>query len=67
LKLLRRIRDSVQIPVIASGGGDEPAQAWAAVDQGEVDAVLLASALHSGRRTVADYKTYLREKGVRVR
>lgn len=67
LELLRRIRDSVQIPVIASGGGDEPAQAWAAVDQGEVDAVLLASALHSGRRTVADYKTYLREKGVRVR
>ena len=67
LELLRRIRDAVRIPIIASGGGEEPAQAWAAVDQGEADAVLLASALHSGRRIVADYKTYLREKGARIR
>jgi cyclase len=67
LELLRRIRDAVRIPVIASGGGEEPAQAWAAVEHGEADAVLLASALHSGRRTVADYKAYLREKGARVR
>jgi cyclase len=67
LELLRRVRAAVRIPVIASGGGDQPAQIWEAIHQGEADAVLLASALHSGRRTVADYKNLLREKGARLR
>jgi cyclase len=67
LELLRQVRGAVRIPVIASGGGEDPAQAWAAVDQGEAEAVLLASGLHSGRRTVADYKNYFREKGARLR
>jgi cyclase len=67
LELIRRVRDSVTIPVIASGGGDTPAHAWKAVDLGRADAVLLASVLHDGRRTIQEFKTHLRAKGVFIR
>ncbi|MBN1940481.1 MAG: imidazole glycerol phosphate synthase subunit HisF, partial [Candidatus Aminicenantes bacterium] len=67
LDLLGRVRTAVRIPVIASGGGETPAQTWEAVVHGGADAVLLASVLHGGRRTISEFKTFLRKKGVFVR
>jgi cyclase len=67
LTLLDRVRRAVSIPVIASGGGETPSHAWEAVHRGQADAVLLASVLHDGRRTIQDFKTHLREKGAFVR
>jgi len=67
LELLRRVRTAVRLPVIASGGGETPAQAWEAVRKGKADAVLLASVLHDGRRTISQFKNHLHEKGVFIR
>ncbi|MCX6566104.1 MAG: imidazole glycerol phosphate synthase subunit HisF [Candidatus Aminicenantes bacterium] len=67
LELLRHVRAAVRIPVIASGGGDMPSHAWDAVNRGKADAVLLASVLHNDRRTISDFKRYLRKKGARIR
>jgi len=67
LELIRRVRDAVTIPVIASGGGNTPAHAWNAVNCGRADAILLASVLHDGRRTIQEFKAHLRTKGVFIR
>ncbi|MEE4311927.1 MAG: imidazole glycerol phosphate synthase subunit HisF [candidate division KSB1 bacterium] len=67
LELNRIVSESVNIPVIASGGAGTLEQMYEAVELGKADAVLLASLLHFGEFTVADIKNYLREKGVVVR
>lgn len=48
LELVRRISDSVDVPVIASGGAGGPEDVFAAVDEGRAQAVALASILHYG-------------------
>ena len=67
LELNRIVSESVNIPVIASGGAGTLEQMYEAVELGKADAVLLASLLHFGEFTVADIKNYLKEKGVVVR
>lgn len=67
LQLTRKVSESVNIPVIASGGAGTLEQLLDAIIVGKGDAVLLASLLHYGEYTVADIKRYLREKGVCVR
>jgi imidazole glycerol-phosphate synthase subunit HisF len=48
LELVRRIAESVDVPVIASGGAGSPEDVLAAVDDGRAQAVALASVLHYG-------------------
>jgi imidazole glycerol-phosphate synthase subunit HisF len=48
LELVRRIADSVDVPVIASGGAGSPEDILAAVNDGRAQAVALASILHYG-------------------
>ena len=67
LELTKTVSRSVNIPVIASGGAGTLEQMLDAIEQGEAEAVLLASLLHYGEYTVADIKEYLREKGVIIR
>jgi cyclase len=67
LELVRRVCESVSIPVIASGGAGTPEQVSLAVIRGKADAVLLASLFHDGDYTVADIKRHLRKTGVHVR
>jgi len=67
LELNRRVSETVNIPVIASGGAGTLEQMYEVIHKGKADAVLLASLLHYGEYTVADIKKYLKEKGVRVR
>lgn len=67
LALLHRVGSAVSIPVIASGGGRDPEHAREAVIHGRADAILLASVLHDGQKTIQDFKAYLREKGVFIR
>ena len=67
LELIRRVSESVSIPVIASGGAGTPEQVSLAVTRGKADAVLLASLFHDGDYTVADIKRHLRITGVHVR
>ncbi len=67
IELTRKISDSVNIPVIASGGAGNPQQITDAVKEGKADAVLLASLLHYGEYTIKDIKEYLKKKEICVR
>jgi imidazole glycerol-phosphate synthase subunit HisF len=67
LELTRTIADSVQIPVIASGGAGTCDHIHAALTQGKAEAALLASQLHYGQLSVAQIKNHLRDRGVQIR
>lgn len=66
LELLTAMRNAVDVPLIASGGGGTPGHLAAALTHG-ADAVLAASIFHDGDLTVAQLKGALRAEGVPVR
>lgn len=67
LELTRAIAQSVQIPVIASGGAGNCEHIHAALTEGKAEAALLASLLHYGQLSVAQIKTYLSDRACPVR
>ncbi|WP_319761184.1 imidazole glycerol phosphate synthase subunit HisF [Maridesulfovibrio sp.] len=67
LELTRLVAESVQIPVIASGGAGNPQHMVDAVTEGRATAALIASIVHYGDYTIPQLKEYMAEKGVRVR
>lgn len=67
LKLTRAIADSVEVPVIASGGVGTLQHLVEGVTEGHASAVLAASIFHFGTFTIPQAKQYLREHGVAVR
>ncbi len=67
LELTRRVSESVNIPVIASGGAGNPAHIYEALTAGKADAALAASIFHYAEYTVGEVKAYLMERGVPVR
>ena len=64
--LVAAVAGAVQVPVIASGGGETPEQMVAAIRAG-ADAVLAASIFHDGDITVEALKRRLGSLGVEVR
>lgn len=67
IELLQRIRDVVNIPIIAHGGAGKPEDAVAAIKEGGADAVAIARILHHGNFTIGDVKTAMAENGIEVR
>ena len=67
LALTREISQSIQIPVIASGGVGNLQHLVDGVVEGCADAVLAASIFHFGKYTIREAKDYMRAKGVEVR
>jgi cyclase len=67
LELTRAIATAVDVPVIASGGAGSLEHLVEGLVDGRADAVLAASIFHFGIHTIAEAKTYLRERGVPVR
>lgn len=67
LELTRAIAESVQIPVIASGGAGNCEHIHAALTKGKAEAALLASLLHYGQLSIAQIKTYLSDRACPVR
>jgi len=67
LELTRCISETVNIPVIASGGAGNPDHFKEAFTRGKADAALAASVFHYGNYPVPIVKRYLREEGVEVR
>jgi imidazole glycerol-phosphate synthase subunit HisF len=67
LELTRTISQSVNVPVIASGGAGNLQHMVEALSEGKADAALAASIFHYGTYTLAQAREYLREKGVPVR
>ncbi len=67
IELLRTISQTVDVPVIASGGAGELVHIKDAILSGKADAVLAASIFHFQEITLADIKKYLHNNGVPVR
>lgn len=67
LELTRAISESVDIPVIASGGVGNPHHIYEAFQWGKADAALAASIFHFNEFPVPQVKDYLKQKGVNVR
>ncbi|MEY2978168.1 MAG: imidazole glycerol phosphate synthase subunit HisF [Prochlorotrichaceae cyanobacterium] len=67
LDLTRTIAESVEIPVIASGGAGNCQHISEALTTGKAEAALLASLLHYGQLTIAEVKTHLAQAGIPVR
>jgi len=67
LELTRAVVDSVNVPVIASGGAGSLEHLYDALTVGGADAVLAASIFHYREYTIREAKEYLRRRGVVVR
>ncbi len=67
LELNRLISSNVNIPVIASGGAGTPEHILEVLADNGADAALLASMPHYGTYTIREIKTYLHDRGVKVR
>jgi cyclase len=67
LELTRTISDSIQIPVIASGGVGELDHLCEGILKGHAEAVLAASIFHFGQHTVQEAKEAMQAKGIEVR
>ncbi|MBR1507516.1 MAG: imidazole glycerol phosphate synthase subunit HisF [Eubacterium sp.] len=67
IPLTRIISDSVNIPVIASGGAGTKKHFLDSFTEGHADAALAASLFHFKELEIPDLKNYLREEGIPVR
>ena len=67
VELVRRISESVNVPVVASGGAGTLEHMYQVVSEGMADAVLAASIFHFGTHTIGEAKRYLSDRGVSVR
>ena len=67
LPLLKTVSDSVNVPVIASGGAGELSHLCDGVLVGKADAILAASIFHFGTYSVRQVKEYLSTCGIETR
>ncbi len=67
LELMRTISESVEVPVIASGGVGNLDHLTAGVLEGKADAVLAASIFHFGEYSVHQAKEHMARAGIEVR
>jgi cyclase len=65
--LLRAVSQSVNVPIIASGGMGAPADAIDAVFNGGADAVAMADVLHYERLNIGEVRDACRSSGLQVR
>ena len=67
LELTRSASESVEVPVIASGGVGNPAHMADGIINGKASAVLAASIFHFGECTIPETKQVMRDAGIPVR
>ncbi len=67
LELTRKVSESVNIPVIASGGCGNLEHIYEAFSIGKASAALAASIYHFREYTIEETKRYLAERGITVR
>jgi len=67
LELTKAINESIDIPVIASGGVGNPEHILEAFEIADASAALAASIFHFNEYPVPVVKEYLKEKGINVR
>jgi len=67
LEITRKIKEAVNVPVIASGGVGTLQHILDGLTKGKADAALAASIFHYKEYTVGDIKRFLKNKGITVR
>lgn len=67
VSLTKTVSEAVSIPVIASGGAGKSEDFYDIFTEGKADAALAASIFHYKETSVAEVKTYLKEKGLEIR
>ena len=67
LDLTRSVAEAVRIPLIASGGAGSLEHLYRGLTEAGASAVLAASIFHFREVTIAQAKSYLRERGVVIR
>lgn len=67
IALLKAIKESVSIPVIASGGAGKMEDFYEGIVDAKADGVLGASVFHYGEIEIKDLKKYLKDKGISVK
>ena len=67
MDLVQMVSDSVQVPVIASGGLGSADHAVSVVKDAKADAVAVADAFHYGRLSIPTLRAYLSEQDLNVR
>ena len=67
IPLTRMISDTVEVPVIASGGVGNLDHLAEGVIQGHADAVLAASIFHFAEYSIAEAKQHMAKRGIEVR
>ena len=67
LELTRKISESVNIPIIASGGAGSLESIVQVFNKGKADAALAASIFHYRKYSIKQVKRYLQKKGIGVR
>ncbi|MGI6083397.1 MAG: imidazole glycerol phosphate synthase subunit HisF [Limnochordia bacterium] len=65
IPLIRLLKESISVPVVASGGAGAPEHFLEAAQAG-ADILLAASVFHFGRIRISELKRYLKEHGVKV-
>ena len=65
--LYRALSDTVQVPLIASGGVGTLDHLVEGITEGHADAVLAASIFHFGEHTIGEAKRRMAEQGIEVR
>ncbi len=67
IEITKAVAETVEIPVVASGGAGSPEHLCEAVTAGEASAALAASIFHYGEYTISEAKQYMSQRGVPVR
>ncbi|MFH0875538.1 MAG: imidazole glycerol phosphate synthase subunit HisF [archaeon] len=67
LDLLRKLSESVNVPIIASSGAGNMEQIYCAFSKGCADAALVASIFHDNKYSIKEVKEFLKKKGLCVR
>ena len=67
IELTKLISDSLNIPIIASGGAGKLEHFKIVLEKGKASAILAASIFHFGEISIKQVKSYLRSEGIPVR
>ena len=67
IELTKLISDSLDIPIIASGGAGKLEHFKSVLEKGKASAILAASIFHFGEISIKQVKSYLRSEGIPVR
>ena len=67
IDITRAVSESVNVPVIASGGAGKMEHFTTVFNEGKADAALAASIFHYGEIPIPQLKKYLKEQGIEVR